>query len=93
MSLEQYLVPAERKSNICWDCAYPISKCPWMHKGEPVIGWTAKKTKLRLGTDKHGKNVFNDTYHITGCTLYAPYPNERYKLDRTDDTNTGWTFY
>ena len=45
MSLEQYLIPAGRKTNICLDCAYPISKCPWLHKGEPVEGWTAKKQK------------------------------------------------
>ena len=93
MSLEQYLVPAGRKTNICCDCAYPISKCPWLHKGEPVEGWTAQKTKLRLGADKHCKNVIKDTYHITGCPLYVPYPKERYKLDRTDVPNTWRTFY
>lgn len=41
--LKALIVPAGRKTNICFDCAYPISKCPWLHKGEPVEGWTAKK--------------------------------------------------
>lgn len=74
MSIEQYLAPVTgRRSNICFDCAYPIAKCRWLHEGEPVPGWTAKKVLLQG----------NQTYHITACPLFKPDP-----LGRTGNTTS-----
>lgn len=92
MSLEEYLVPITSKANICLDCAYPILKCLWLHKGKPVDGWAAVPVLLHVYTS-HGKKLVVETYRITGCPLYVPYPKERYKQDDTDRRNTARTFY
>ena len=104
MSIEQYLVPIDHshshkdhRANICFGCAYPIAKCPWLRADKPVPGWTAKKSIVRFTRTKNGRaeRYSQETYHITACPLFKDYPPERRKKqDGTDrGCNTLRTFY
>ncbi len=77
MALEDYLVPIQNKTNICFDCENACGGCPWTAtdpvtrklRFEPVPGWTAKKVRLTVGNYGSKKNIV-ETYHITACPLF-----------------------
>ena len=79
MALQDYLVPNESKTNICFDCQKACGGCSWSEidpatkkpRFEPVPGWTANKVMLKLGT-AHSKSVWAETYHITACPEFVP---------------------
>lgn len=72
MALEQYLVPVNSRTNICFDCQN-YSKCSWggidpeteKPAFKPVPGWTAERVLLYSGN--HGRKNGIMTYHITAC--------------------------
>ena len=95
MGLNEYLVPAGSKANICFNCQKACGKCSWTAvdpvtkkiRFEPIPGWTAEKVKLLTG-HSHYNAVVIDTYHITGCPEYLadePRPN-----DFKEVTNEQW---
>lgn len=57
---------ANRQETLCWTCrnAY-AGKCCWIDRCEPVKGWTAKRSRLKISD---GKQV--NTWHVTGCPNY-----------------------
>ena len=62
------------KPNICFDYKNACGKCSWSAadpdtgklKYEPVPGWTAEKSFLKVGKE----NI--ETYHITACPQFEP---------------------
>lgn len=54
------------KETKCWSCTRPgTSSCSWDARLEPVEGWTAIPTQVRLST-----NVFGKSYHVIDCPLH-----------------------
>jgi hypothetical protein len=85
--IEQYCVSV-KKSNICFDCDRACGGCSWSRNFEPVPGWTATKTTLKIGCTGKEKPRWVDTYSITACPLFTPDP-----LGRTEEQdNTGKTY-
>lgn len=65
-----------RKTNICFDCKKACGGCSWSEidpntekpRFEPVEGWTAEETVLRVY--EQDRTRFEKTYHITACPLF-----------------------
>lgn len=56
---------------LCNDCARCVGFCSWSKRLEPVDGWTAVPTVVKI--NRRGKNKTEyemDTYHITECPLF-----------------------
>ena len=91
MALEDYLVPRQSRTNICFDCQKACGDCSWSEidpatkhpRFEPVPGWTAEKVLLRID---HGHGGFGvETYHITACPQFVPdEPRETSRLELSD---------
>lgn len=67
MALEEYLVPAGTRTNICFDCQRACGGCSWSRNFEPVLGWEAKPSKLHSAGGRK-REVWG--YHITACPLF-----------------------
>lgn len=68
---KEYINQYGRKvTNICADCTYPIKDCPWLHKGEAVPGWDAKRVQW-----SSYKEVY--TYSIQSCPLFMKCKRKR----------------
>lgn len=62
------------KEQLCWTCANACGGCPWSRRFEPVPGWTAHETKLRIVSVGRGRKYtirMADTYEIEACPLYV----------------------
>lgn len=56
------------KETLCWICRVPgTGGCSWDRSLQPVEGWDAKPTKLRLWT-----GYYVDTFCVKSCPLYQP---------------------
>lgn len=61
-------------ANICFDCERACGGCSWTEvdpetgklRWEPVPGWTAEPTVLKIGSNQTGLR-YQETYHITAC--------------------------
>lgn len=53
---------------LCWDCrnATDPAKCPWVGKWEPVDGWDAKPTLLKIP----GCIEPVQSFHVISCPLF-----------------------
>ena len=47
---------------LCWDCKKAINGCNWSRKGEPVDGWVAEPTFVKLSTSQ-----LVPSYRISQC--------------------------
>lgn len=81
-----------KKANICFDCKKACGGCSWSGldakgnpKFEPVPGWTAEKTKVLVGRNKHGERIYADTYHITACPLFEKEAKRKLREVRKGD--------
>ena len=90
MALEDYLVPYNARTNICFDCQNACGGCSWTAvdpktekiKFEPVPGWTAKEVSLIVGCYGHNKRTIVNTYHITACPQFK---NDKRKRSESND--------
>ena len=90
MSNRNAIPPGKRTCTLCEGCANavpsPYHGCPWSERGEPVTGWQAEETSLRMQRNINGKNLsFSVTgYTVRTCPLYAPDRSRRQQreLDR-----------
>lgn len=58
------------KETLCWSCRVPgTGGCEWDRDFQPVEGWEAQPTKLRLW-EKGGNGM--DSFCVTACPLYHP---------------------
>lgn len=57
----------EKHTNICADCAYPITDCPWLRSGQAVDGWDADQIEWRGSAGVK-------TYFIKKCPLFVKPP-------------------
>ena len=60
-----------RSFQLCNDCARSVGFCSWSKRLDPVEGWTAVPTVVKI--NRRGKNKHEyemDTYHITECPLF-----------------------
>lgn len=53
----------------CWTCANAYGGCEWSEfkNPQPVPGWDAKPTKIRIS-----EGLFDDSYAIRDCPKYIP---------------------
>lgn len=92
MALSDYLVPANAKVNICFDCQNACGGCPWTAvdpktekvKFEPVPGWTAEKVLLNVANYGQDKKRVVETYHITACPLFTKDERKRTESDNLE---------
>ena len=78
---EKREIPAGRAS-ICFDCQKACGGCSWsgldpvthMPRFEPVPGWTATPTCLKVSWACHGRTYTRriDSYYITACPEFVP---------------------
>ena len=59
-----------KRETLCWTCKRGVLDCKWMACCEPVKGWTANRTRLKMDIGKNGKSRYADSYHITACPNY-----------------------
>lgn len=72
MALADYLVHAEDKCSICFDCKRACGGCSWSEvdtatdkvRFEPVPGWTAEKVYQKINKKYVG------TYRVKACPLF-----------------------
>lgn len=63
------------KETLCWSCRVPgTGGCSWDKNFQPVEGWEAEPTKLRLW-EKGGNGT--DSFCVTACPLYQPVQSGR----------------
>lgn len=56
------------RDSLCWRCANSgAGGCSWDVEFEPVPGWTARPTRIRVATDN-----YIDSYHVEACPEYRP---------------------
>ena len=70
------------KANICFNCKNSVPDdcghgCPWSRKFEPIPGWTAEPTTLKVG---YGQPV--ETYHITACPMFDRDDRSKHEYER-----------
>lgn len=58
------------KQTLCWTCQNAVLGCSWSKHFEPVKGWKAKPTKIKLATTK--KSPYTDSYIVIKCPEYIP---------------------
>lgn len=71
-------------ANICFDCERACGGCSWTEvdpetgklRWEPVPGWTAEPTVLKIGSNQTGLR-YQETYHITACPLFDRSPKRK----------------
>lgn len=76
MALEEYFVPYNTRTNICFDCQRACGGCSWSAchpvTGKPLFlpvpGWTAEPSKLYSASNTRKYETW--TYHITACPLF-----------------------
>ena len=68
----------ESAPQLCWLCAKAGGGCAWSDRFEPVDGWTARPTRLRL----EGK-LGRDSYEVVQCPEFKP--ESVHKMKRIDD--------
>ena len=61
--------PANTKDTLCWDCGKATGKgdCPWANKFQPVDGWKAKPTTIKMRSHPDGEI---QSYKVIECPLY-----------------------
>ena len=67
-----------KDSSICWDCRNSVPDkagpkgCPWSRNFEPVEGWKATETvlKLKYGDNGHYRKGEIGSYIVHECPLF-----------------------
>ena len=62
MSKKQSENAYTRNQTLCWDCAKACAGCNWSRQHEPVDGWEAVPTKIKICS-----TVEMDTYRVINC--------------------------
>ena len=59
----------EKKPTLCWDCANACGGCSWSDhwKHEPVPGWTAEETVLKINS-----GLLIQSYSVRECPEFKP---------------------
>lgn len=64
-------------NTLCWTCANAVPDrdglrgCTWSRSGEPVEGWKARKSRLRVQTKyKNAKTKYVTSYEVRKCPMY-----------------------
>ena len=47
----------------CWNCAKATGGCSWSSRFEPVEGWTAQETLIKL----NGGERYEPSFHVISC--------------------------
>lgn len=55
------------KDTLCWSCEKCTggSDCPWANRFEPVEGWDAVPTKIKMTPEKE-----SDSFKVLSCPLF-----------------------
>ncbi len=54
---------------LCWTCKNAVGDCSWSRRFEPVEGWTAEPTKIKLDVNSGAKT---DSFCVIKCPEYVP---------------------
>ena len=62
------------KPTICWTCEKACGLCSWSDhwKHEPVPGWDATETNLKIYNRETGTMEYSTSYIVHACPEYAP---------------------
>ena len=60
-------VGRKTKETLCWTCKNACGKCSWSKGFEPVDGWDAIPTKIKVSIET---NEYTDSYFVKNCPLY-----------------------
>lgn len=69
MTVREKLGMQRVNTNICFECANACGGCSWSRDFEPVEGWTATPTKVKVCYVR--KKVWEDTYKIDDCPEFV----------------------
>lgn len=64
-------------STLCWECKWAAGKdekCPWVREFEPVPGWKAVPSKIRMAEKENG---YIDSFDVYECPLFEPVRNRK----------------
>lgn len=57
---------------ICWDCSRACGDCPWSSEAQPVEGWSAMKTQVKLHCETARREpVYTDSYVVLSCPMFS----------------------
>lgn len=53
-----------KKYTLCWTCQNAYNGCPWSRNFEPVPGWQATPTKIKMGES------YIDSFQVHECPMF-----------------------
>ena len=64
-----------KEPTLCYSCARAYSLCPWSKRFEPIEGWDAVPTKLKVGQSRNGSGEIVpqkeiDSYLVINCPMF-----------------------
>lgn len=65
-------IKRKQDGTLCWKCKNAVPDknghgCNWSRKRQPVEGWVAKETKLKMYKNEQGEEVYTKSYHVILC--------------------------
>lgn len=57
---------------LCWFCDKAVGGCSWSRSFEPVEGWEARETRIKLSKDPAtGEQMYDTSFFVMACPEYV----------------------